>query len=116
MSTTVSMGSSNVMTASLQRSNVINATIIPSTPTNATIQRPNLATVNSVAITDTQSNPPISLKSNLNSINQGYIHNLLDVVENHPSDGSTLVYNSTTNKYEVKQITVFVTSLDGGSF
>jgi hypothetical protein len=110
------MGFSNSMMISMQRSNPISASINSPTTTGATIQRPNLTTVNSVALTSTHSNPPISLKNNLNSINQGYIHNLLDVVEDHPSDGSTLVYNSSLNKYEVRPLTVVVTSLDGGNF
>ena len=83
---------------------------------NATIRRPNLIVANTVGLTTTQSNPAISLKNNPSSLNQNYIHNLLDVVEDHPVDGSTLVYNANTHKYEVKQITINVTSLDGGSF
>jgi hypothetical protein len=59
---------------------------------------------------------PVQLKNNVPSLNQSYLHNLLDVVENNPTDGSTLVYNANTNKYEVKQITVSVSALDGGSF
>jgi hypothetical protein len=62
------------------------------------------------------SGSPVSLKNNLASVSQNYIHNLLDVVEINPVDGATLVYNATTDKYEVKQITVSATSLDGGSF
>jgi hypothetical protein len=61
-------------------------------------------------------NNPVSLKNNVSTINQNYIHNLLDVVEDHPADGATLVYNANTNKYEVKTISISVTSLDGGSF
>jgi len=83
---------------------------------NATIRRPNLIVANTVPLTTTQSNPPLSLKNNGASLNQNYIHNLLDVVEDHPSDGATLVYNANTHKYEVKNITISVTSLDGGSF
>lgn len=56
-------------------------------------------------------NNPVSLKSSLN-----YIHSLLDVVESNPQDGDTLVFNSTTNKYEVKPISVNVVNLDGGTF
>jgi len=62
------------------------------------------------------SGSPVTLKNNLASVNQNYIHNLLDVVEGNPADGDTLVYNATTDKYEVKQITVIVSSIDGGSF
>ena len=81
---------------------------------NAVIRRPNLIVANSVPLTTTQSNAPVSLKNNTASLNQNYIHNLLDVVENNPTDGSTLVYNSTTHKYEVKQLTAV--ALDGGLF
>ena len=59
---------------------------------------------------------PVQLKNNVPSLNQSYLHNLLDVVESNPTDGSTLVYNGTTHKYEVKHITVSVSALDGGSF
>jgi hypothetical protein len=59
---------------------------------------------------------PVQLKNNVSAVNQNYIHNLLDVVESNPTDGSTLVYNATTHKYEVKPITVSVAALDGGSF
>lgn len=82
----------------------------------AVIKRPNLIVANTTALTTTQSNPPISLKNNLAGINQNYLHNLLDVVEDHPEDGATLVYNANTDKYEVKTITVSATSLDGGTF
>jgi hypothetical protein len=56
-------------------------------------------------------NNPVSLRSSLN-----YIHSLLDVVETNPQDGDTLVYNSTTNKYEVKPVSVNAVNLDGGTF
>lgn len=36
---------------------------------------------------------------------------LVDVVEGTPANNATLVYNSTTDKYDVKQI-----NLDGGTF
>jgi hypothetical protein len=83
---------------------------------NAVIKRPNLIVANTVPLTTSQSNAPVTLKNNGSSINQNYIHSLLDVVEDHPQNGATLVYNSTTNKYEVKQVTAVVTGLDGGLF
>jgi hypothetical protein len=82
----------------------------------ATIKRPNLIVANSVPLTTTQSNPPVELKNSITGVGQSYLHNLLDVVEDHPSDGATLVYNANTHKYEVKTITVAVTALDGGTF
>ena len=41
---------------------------------------------------------------------------LLDVVENRPQDGDTLVYNSTTHKYEVKPVSINAVDIDGGTF
>ena len=82
----------------------------------AVVKRPNLIVANTVALTTTQSNSPITLKNNISDVNQNYIHSLLDVVEDHPVDGSTLIYNSSTHKYEVKPIVIQVTGLDGGSF
>jgi len=83
---------------------------------NATIARPRGIVANTASILTSQTNPPLDLKNNGAALNQNYIHNLLDVVENNPSDGATLVYNANSHKYEVKTITVSVTSLDGGTF
>lgn len=47
------------------------------------------------------------------------LNELVNVVETSPSEGDTLVYNSTLNKYEVKPITISssnITELDGGTF
>jgi len=82
----------------------------------AVIKRPNLIIANSVPLTTTQSNPPISLVNGGASLSQNYVHNLLDVVENRPADGDTLVYNANTHKYVVQQISVSLTAIDGGSF
>lgn len=44
---------------------------------------------------------------------------LSDVVENNPPNGSTLVYNSATDKYVVQQISIDsdnITEVDGGTF
>lgn len=81
----------------------------------AVIKRPNVIVANTVPITKTQSNPPIDLKNNVTGAGQNYIHNLLDVVEDRPQSGDTLVYNATTDKYEVKPA-VFIGTLDGGTF
>jgi hypothetical protein len=61
-------------------------------------------------------NNPVSLKNNVPGISQNYLHNLLDVVEDNPADGATLVYNANTHKYEVRTITVEANALDGGTF
>lgn len=81
----------------------------------AVIKRPNLIVANTVPLTTTQSNPPIDLK-NSTSVGQNYVHNLLDVFEDHPQDGYTLVYNGVTHKYDVKPIIAQVQALDGGNF
>lgn len=83
---------------------------------NATIKRPNVIIANTVGLTTTQSNAPIDLKNNVTGVAQSYVHNLLDVVENSPVDGATLVFNANTHKYEVKTISILVEALDGGSF
>jgi hypothetical protein len=82
---------------------------------NAVIRRPNIIVANSAPITTTQSMPAISLKNNVGGPPQNYVHNLLDVVEDNPVTGSTLVYNAATDKYEVK-LPEFAGSVDGGSF
>ena len=81
----------------------------------ATLKRPNIIIANSVPLTTTQSNPAIELKNNGSALNQEYVRSLLDVVEDHPQDGYTLVYNSSIHKYEVKAINQVI-NLDGGTF
>ena len=56
-----------------------------------------------------QANAPVTLKTNASSVNR--LDTLADVVENSPTDGSTLVYRSSDDKYVVEQI-----KLDGGGF
>tara|TARA_R110000868_G_scaffold328664_1_gene589484 strand:+ start:1021 stop:1278 length:258 start_codon:yes stop_codon:yes gene_type:complete len=62
-----------------------------------------------------QSSTPVTLKNTLNlnaSKSTSRLDNLVDVSEpNTPTDGATLVYNSSTDIYEVKEL-----DLDGGSF
>ena len=81
---------------------------------SATIQRPTIIKANTYALTSTQSNPDLVLKSV--PVSQNYVHSLLDVVESNPANGSTLVYNAATNKYDVKILPVVVTNIDGGTF
>jgi hypothetical protein len=52
---------------------------------------------------------PVELRNNV--VGQNYIHSLLDVIEVAPQDGSTLMYNAQTRKYEVRP---FSGNLDGG--
>ena len=82
----------------------------------AVVKRPNIIVANSAPVTTTQSMPAVSLKNNLAALSQAYLHNLVDVVENNPVDGSTLVYNANTDKYEVKLMDLTNASLDGGGF
>lgn len=66
------------------------------------------------ATTNTQ---PIVLKGQSRNIT--YLQDLLDIEEASQANGATLVYDSTTDKYVVKQLTLGdldVTSLDGGTF
>jgi hypothetical protein len=62
-----------------------------------------------------QSSTPVTLKNTLNlsgAGSSGRLDRLADVSEPPiPTDGATLVYNSNTDIYEVKEL-----DLDGGSF
>jgi lipopolysaccharide export system protein LptA len=83
---------------------------------NAVITQPRLIIANTSQITSTQSNAPISLKNNVASVSQNYLHNLLDVDASNPVDGDTLIYNANTGKYDVAPISIGSAVLDGGSF
>ena len=82
----------------------------------AVIKRPNPILANTVPLTTTQSNPDIALKNNVSSLNQSYLHNLLDVDVANPVDGEVLTYNANTGKYDLAPISVGQASLDGGNF
>ena len=62
---------------------------------------------------------PVTLKP-IPSINAGVdrLDKLVDVIANNESNGATLVYDSTNDKYVVKQLDLadVTGSLDGGSF
>ena len=67
------------------------------------------------------SNPPQSvvIKNQATTISTGRLDTLQDVVEEGiPAEGSTLVYNPATDKYEVQKLnfTDVDGPLDGGSF
>ena len=67
------------------------------------------------------SNPPqtVVIKNQATTISTGRLDTLQDVVEpNLPAEGSTLVYNPATDKYEVQKLnfTDVDGPLDGGSF
>ena len=75
-----------------------------------------IAVIKRKSVMQSDTNPPVVLKNNIPGINQNYLHNLLDVVESNPKEGDTLVYNATTDKYEVKPVNVSVADIDGGTF
>lgn len=63
------------------------------------------------------SGQPITVKSSARNISQ--LKDISDIVEGTPSNGDTLVYNSTLDKYEVRQLSsnnITITALDGGTF
>ena len=58
---------------------------------------------------------PITLKNQVQEIRS--IEDIADVAEIDVSDGATLVYNSETDKYEVRQLQIEdLGAIDGGSF
>jgi hypothetical protein len=58
---------------------------------------------------------PITLKNQVQEIRS--IEDISDVVETDVTDGATLVYNSETDKYEVRQLQIEdLGAIDGGSF
>lgn len=75
-----------------------------------------IAVIKRKSVMQSDTNPPVVLKNNIPGINQNYLHNLLDVVERNPQEGDTLVYNATTDKYEVKPVNISVADIDGGTF
>ena len=59
---------------------------------------------------------PVTLRNTAADYNA--IDKLSDVVTTEREDGSTLIYNAATDRYEVKPITeaLSITGLDGGTF
>jgi len=60
------------------------------------------------------SQAPVTLRNTAADYNA--IDRLTDVVLTEREDGSTLVYNASTDKYEVKPFAAAITGLDGGTF
>lgn len=60
------------------------------------------------------SQAPVTLRNSAADYNA--IDRLTDVELSARENGSTLVYNASTDKYEVKPITAAITGLDGGTF
>ena len=69
-----------------------------------------------MTITATMRNSTITLKNNVPSVSQNYVHKLLDVVEVNPANGYTLLYNETLKKYVVGPVVAPDLNLDGGTF
>lgn len=70
-------------------------------------------------VPDSPGATPVVVKGAVTTIVNGRLDSLNDVVEpDVPVAGSTLVYNSTTDKYEVQKLNLADVdgSLDGGSF
>jgi hypothetical protein len=60
-------------------------------------------------------NTPITIKNQVQEIRS--IEDIADVAEINVTDGATLVYNSETDKYEVRQLQIEdLGAIDGGSF
>jgi hypothetical protein len=58
---------------------------------------------------------PITLKNQIQEIRS--IEDISDVAEVDVTDGATLIYNSETDKYEVRQLQIEdLGAIDGGSF
>jgi hypothetical protein len=58
---------------------------------------------------------PITLKNQVQEIRS--IEDISDVAEVDVTDGATLIYNSETDKYEVRQLQIEdLGAIDGGSF
>lgn len=60
------------------------------------------------------SQAPVTIRNTAADYNA--IDRLTDVDLTSREDGSTLVYNAATDKYEVKPITAAITEVDGGTF
>lgn len=65
-----------------------------------------------------QTSAPLTVKNQLREYQINSIQDLPDVAETDVSNGSTLVFNSTTNLYEVKPLNAnnIVGIIDGGEF
>jgi hypothetical protein len=66
-----------------------------------------------------QSSTPVTLKNTTTLSNASRLDQLADVLEPaSPEDGSTLIYNASTDKYEVKKVNLGEVegNLNGGTF
>ena len=64
-----------------------------------------------------QTSTPVTLKNTISLSNASRLDQLADVLEPaSPEDGSTLIYNASTDRYEVKRITEVQGNLNGGTF
>lgn len=86
-----------------------------SLPNNIVVKQPT-----GTAIRVTQQNQVLSAQAPVTLRNTAADYNaidrLTDVELSQREDGSTLVYNASTDKYEVKPLTAAITDIDGGTF
>lgn len=101
-----------VATPIIKTSNVIVTSIGSATPMTIVTKQTNksanivIQSVNDLLIQKSGSEVTLSTV-----VSSGRLDNLQDVIENSPTDNSTLVYNSELDKYEVKLL-----DIDGGIF
>ena len=83
----------------------------------ATIQRNQVITVTTAPSGSLVQDAPITLKNSIADGQVATIEAIGDVEEIDVTDGATLVYNSATDKYEIKPIpSSSIPNLDGGTF
>lgn len=83
----------------------------------ATIKRNQIVTVTTAPSGSLVQDAPITLKNSIADGSVATIEAIGDVEEVQVTDGATLVYNSETDKYEIRLLTSdSIANLDGGTF
>ena len=83
----------------------------------ATVRRNQIITVSTAPSGSLVQDAPITLKNSIADGSIATIEAIGDVDEVNVTNGATLIYNSQTDKYEIKLLTSdSITSLDGGTF
>ena len=83
----------------------------------ATIKRNQIVTVTTAPSGSLVQDAPITLKNSIADNTISTIEAIGDVEEVQVTDGATLVYNSETDKYEIRLLTSdSIANLDGGTF
>lgn len=80
----------------------------------ASIKKPSIIRANTSVLVKGQSNPELVLKTT--PVTLSYFHTLLDVSAANPANGDVVTYNATTNKYEVRPLSLTSASIDAGTF